>query len=75
MGRWLDGITDLIDMSLSKLWEMVKDREAWWAAIYEVAQGRTRLKRLSSSSIESLYIFVCATLCTFEILCIASYVT
>ena len=55
--------------------ENSRDGGAWWAAIYEVAQGRTRLKRLSSSSIESLYIFVCATLCTFEKLCIASYVT
>ena len=45
--RWLDGITDLIDVSLSEFWEMVMDREVWCASIHGVAKSQTQLSNLT----------------------------
>ena len=54
--RWLDGITDPMDMSLCELWELVMDREAWCAAIHGVSKSRTQLSDRTELKVDEFFL-------------------
>ena len=65
--RWLDGITNTMDMNLGKLWEMVRDREAWCAAVHGVAKNQTRVtdRKTATKTYRKLHVFKVYILISF----------